>query len=141
MPLVVIADCTTRQVTQTQMTAPGPVVVSPIELQFIAHFNSHGTSDERLALLVQSLCPHIYGNETVKAGLLLALFGGVRKNEGIPGRVPIRGDIHVLVVGDPGLGKSQLLQATAGLAPRGVYVCGNTSSGAGLTVTVAKVCV
>ncbi len=45
-----------------------------------------------------------------QAGLILSLMGGVRKNEGVPGRVPIRGDIHVLVVGDPGLGKSQLLQ-------------------------------
>ena len=41
-------------------------------------------------------------------------------------------------VGDPGLGKSQLLQAAAAAAPRGVYVCGNTSSAAGLTVSVVR---
>ncbi|GLI71641.1 hypothetical protein VaNZ11_016915 [Volvox africanus] len=54
------------------------------------------------------------------------------------GRVPVRGDIHVLVVGDPGLGKSQLLQAAASAAPRGIYVCGNTSTSAGLTVSVVR---
>lgn len=62
--------------------------------------------------LVHSLCPSIYGHELVKAGLLLSLFGGVRKNAGSKNRVPIRGDLHVLIVGDPGLGKSQLLQAS-----------------------------
>ena len=44
----------------------------------------------------------------------------------------------VLVVGDPGMGKSQMLTAVASLAPRGVYVCGNTTSSSGLTVTVVK---
>ena len=44
----------------------------------------------------------------------------------------------MLVVGDPGMGKSQMLTATAALAPRGVYVCGNTTSSSGLTVTVVK---
>ncbi len=52
--------------------------------------------------------------------------------------MPIRGDPHVLVVGDPGLGKSQMLQAVAAIAPRGVFVCGNTTSTAGLTVTLHK---
>lgn len=47
-----------------------------------------------------------------QAGLLLSLMGGVRKHENVPGRVAIRGDIHVLLVGDPGLGKSQLLQVS-----------------------------
>ncbi len=64
---------------------------------------------DQLRQLVHSLCPSIFGHDLVKAGLLLALFGGVRK-EGGPNRVPTRGDVHVLVVGDPGLGKSQLLQ-------------------------------
>ena len=43
-------------------------------------------------------------------------------------------DPHVLVVGEPGLGKSQMLQAISNLAPRGVYVCGNTTSTAGVVV-------
>ncbi|PNH08574.1 DNA helicase MCM8, partial [Tetrabaena socialis] len=54
------------------------------------------------------------------------------------GRVPVRGDIHVLLVGDPGLGKSQLLQAAVAAAPRGIYVCGSTSTSAGLTVSVVR---
>lgn len=63
-----------------------------------------------LRQLLHALCPSIYGHELVKAGLLLSLLGGIRKNIGVNGKVPVRGDIHVLVVGDPGLGKSQLLQ-------------------------------
>ena len=50
----------------------------------------------------------------------------------------IRSDIHVLVVGDPGLGKSQLLRAVANIAPRAVFVCGNTATAAGLTVSVCR---
>jgi DNA replicative helicase MCM subunit Mcm2 (Cdc46/Mcm family) len=46
----------------------------------------------------------------------------------------VRSDPHVLVVGDPGLGKSQLLKACTNIAPRGVYVCGNSTTTAGLTV-------
>lgn len=76
--------------------------------------------------------------KVVKAGLLLALFGGVRRYSDDPEHVPVRGDPHVLVVGDPGLGKSQLLQACARVAPRGVFVCGNMASIAGLTVSVAR---
>lgn len=86
-------------------------------------------------LLVASLCPGIYGHEVVKAGLILALLGGTRV-EG--GDVPTRSDPHMLIVGDPGLGKSQMLQAVAAVAPRSVYVCGNTASASGLTVTVTK---
>lgn len=44
----------------------------------------------------------------------------------------------MLVVGDPGLGKSQMLRSISGIAPRGVYVCGNTTTTAGLTVTLHK---
>ncbi|KAA6403293.1 MAG: putative DNA helicase MCM8 [Streblomastix strix] len=51
---------------------------------------------------------------------------------------PIRSSIHVLIVGDPGMGKSQMLRAVASATPRGVYVCGNTTTSSGLTVTVVK---
>uniref|UniRef100_A0A2K6GDS9 DNA helicase MCM8 n=1 Tax=Propithecus coquereli TaxID=379532 RepID=A0A2K6GDS9_PROCO len=74
----------------------------------------------------------------VKAGLALALFGGSQKYADDKNRIPIRGDPHILVVGDPGLGKSQMLQAVCNVAPRGVYVCGNTTTTSGLTVTLSK---
>ncbi|XP_041418247.1 DNA helicase MCM8 isoform X1 [Xenopus laevis] len=89
-------------------------------------------------LIVNSLCPTIYGHELVKAGLSLALFGGCQKYADDKNRIPIRGDPHILVVGDPGLGKSQMLQAVCNVAPRGVYVCGNTTTTSGLTVTLSR---
>ena len=59
---------------------------------------------------MHALNPAIFGQELAKAAIILALVGGVRKHVGHASKVPIRGDIHVLLVGDPGLGKSQLLQ-------------------------------
>lgn len=50
----------------------------------------------------------------------------------------IRPDIHMLVVGDPGLGKSQMLKHLINVAPRGVYVCGNSTTNAGLTATMVR---
>ncbi|MGH0165350.1 UNVERIFIED_CONTAM: hypothetical protein FKN15_061757 [Acipenser sinensis] len=91
-----------------------------------------------LKLIVNSLCPAIYGHTLVKAGLALALFGGCQKYIDDKNRIPVRGDPHMLVVGDPGLGKSQMLQAVCNIAPRGVYVCGNTTTTSGLTVTLSR---
>ena len=90
-------------------------------------------------LIIASVCPAIYGHEMVKAGLVLGLFGGTHKFVNDKNRIPVRGDPHVLVVGDPGLGKSQMLQAMSNIAPRSVYVCGNTTTTSGLTVTLTKV--
>ena len=93
-------------------------------------------------LLVHSFAPAIFGHETVKSGLLLGLLGGTAPGTAVDSAeamlVGTRADVHVLVVGDPGMGKSQMLISAASLAPRGVYVCGNTSSSSGLTVTVVK---
>ncbi|XP_021730627.1 probable DNA helicase MCM8 [Chenopodium quinoa] len=110
---------------------------SPRDLEFIVKFREeHGPDVFRQ--MIQSICPSIYGHELVKAGITLALFGGVRKHSMDQNKVPVRGDIHVIIVGDPGLGKSQLLQAAAAVSPRGIYVCGNATTNAGLTVAVVK---
>ncbi|PWA02509.1 hypothetical protein BB558_001399 [Smittium angustum] len=90
-------------------------------------------------LLVQSLSPAIFGHEMVKAGLLLGIFGARQRDSNIKGRLSIRHNPHILVVGDPGLGKSQMLTAAASVATRGVYVCGSSGiSTTGLTVTLVK---
>lgn len=95
-------------------------------------------SPDLFELIVGSMCPGIFGHEMVKAGLCLALFGGTPSHSNDRARLSIRSDPHMLIVGDPGLGKSQLLQGVSTLAPRGVYVCGNTTSTTGLTVTLVK---
>ena len=74
----------------------------------------------------------------MKAGLILALLGGTRNSDDKDTPCVSRADSHVLVVGDPGLGKSQMLRAVSMVAPRAVYVGGNTTTTTGLTVTMVK---
>ena len=90
-----------------------------------------------LKVMVESIAPGIFGMEMIKAGLILSLFGGMHGLQE-ESNIHVRGDIHCLLVGDPGLGKSRLLQAVASVAPRGVYVCGPSASTAGLTLSVSK---
>ncbi len=66
------------------------------------------------------------------------MFGGAQRFASDKDKIAVRGDPHVLIVGDPGLGKSQMLKSIADIAPRGVYVCGSYSSSSGLTVTLLK---
>ena len=95
-----------------------------------------------LQVLVASLAPGMFGMRMIKAGLIMSLFGGMhglqQEKESEQSSFRVRGDIHALLVGDPGLGKSKLLQAVANAAPRGVYVCGPSASAAGLTLSVSK---
>lgn len=86
--------------------------------------------------LIKSIAPSIYGYEKVKEALLLQLIGGVKK-ERKDGMVT-RGDMHVLLIGDPGAGKSQLLKRVTKIAPKGRYVSGKGVSGAGLTAAVVR---
>ena len=93
--------------------------------------------------LVQSLCPTIYGHEMVKAGLLLTLFGGSPADEKAKQTSDVlagstRCNPHILLVGDPQLGKSQLLRAVNNCSPRGVMLSGGVSTTSGLTVTLIK---
>ena len=83
-----------------------------------------------------SIAPSIYGHEQIKKAIALQLFGGVKKSR--EDGVKSRGDIHILLIGEPGTGKSQLLEFTGELAPKGRYVVGKSSTGAGLTASVVK---
>jgi len=87
-------------------------------------------------MLAQSVAPAIYGYEVVKESIALQLFGGVTKH--LPNGQKIRGNIHILLIGDPGCGKSQLLQATHNIAPKSIYISGKTTSGVGLTASAVK---
>lgn len=107
------------------------------DYEAIANF-IEGAGSDAFRQILHSICPSIFGHELVKAGIALALFGGVQKHVMDKNKVPVRGTIHLIIVGDPGLGKSQLLQAASSVAPRGLYVCGNTTTTAGLTVAVVK---
>ncbi|KAJ3330970.1 DNA replication licensing factor, mcm4 component, partial [Kappamyces sp. JEL0680] len=90
-------------------------------------------------LLARSIAPSIFGLDDVKKGVLLQLFGGAHKFVGTkPGSPRIRGDLNILLVGDPGVSKSQLLGYVHKLAPRGVYTSGKGSSAVGLTAYVTR---
>ncbi|KAL7541492.1 hypothetical protein ACHAXR_011294 [Thalassiosira sp. AJA248-18] len=92
-------------------------------------------------LLVRSLCPNIIGNDLVKAGIVLCLLGGSPPEaSGLEAQsgMTIRSNSHMLVVGDPGMGKSQMLLSANQVAARSVYVGGNTASSTGLTVSLTK---
>ncbi len=83
--------------------------------------------------LTKSIAPTVYGHDRIKEALLLQLFGGRRKSQ--DDGVVRRGDIHVLLVGDPGSGKSQLLKRVSHVAPKSRFVSGKGASGAGLCVS------
>lgn len=89
-------------------------------------------------LLSRSLAPSIYELDDVKKGILLQLFGGTNKSFEKGGSPKYRGDINVLLCGDPSTAKSQLLQYVHKIAPRGVYTSGKGSSAVGLTAYVTR---
>lgn len=86
--------------------------------------------------LLASLAPEIFGLELEKEAILLQIFGGVPKVNRAGFR--IRGDIHALLIGDPGVAKSQLLYCVSKLVPRGVFASGKSSSAAGLTAAAVR---
>merc|ERR1719219_1535550 len=90
---------------------------------------------ERLA---RAIAPSIYENEDVKKGILLQLFGGNRKDFSRTGRANFRSELNILLCGDPGTSKSQLLQYVFNLIPRSQYTSGKGSSAVGLTAYVTR---
>ena len=86
--------------------------------------------------IIASISPTIKGMNEEKAAIALQLFGGTRKVMD-DGSV-IRGDIHILLIGDPGVAKSQILRYMSSMAPRGIYASGKSASGAGLTAAAVR---
>ena len=85
--------------------------------------------------IIGSIAPSIYGYEHIKEAIMYLLFGGVPKT--LPD-ITIRGELNVLLIGDPGTAKSQLLQYVARVAPRGLYTSGRGTTAAGLTAAVIR---
>lgn len=86
--------------------------------------------------IIASICPSVYGHKNVKRAIAMSLFGGRPKNPSKKHR--IRGDINVLICGDPGTAKSQLIKYAQKIAPRAVYTTGQGASAVGLTAYVQK---
>ena len=86
--------------------------------------------------IIRSVAPSIYGHDDIKTAIALSMFGGVGKD--VNGKHRIRGDINVLLLGDPGTAKSQFLKYVEKTSPRAVYTTGQGASAVGLTASVRK---
>ncbi|MBS3111661.1 minichromosome maintenance protein MCM [Candidatus Woesearchaeota archaeon] len=109
------------------------IEISNEEVEEIKAFARKPKVFERFA---KSIAPSIYGHDKIKEALVLQMFGGIRRVK--PDGTTRRGDIHILLCGDPGAGKSQLISFIAKAAPKARYVSGHGASGAGLTAAVVK---
>jgi len=111
---------------------PEAAIVSPEEEKKILEL-AHDPWVHRK--VIRSIAPSIYGYEPIKEAIMYLLFGAVLKQ--LPD-ITIRGDLNVLLIGDPGTAKSQLLQYVARIAPRGLYTSGRGTTAAGLTAAVLR---
>jgi replicative DNA helicase Mcm len=111
---------------------PEKVLITPEEEKQILEL---AKDPEIHAKILRSLAPSVYGYEHIKEAIMYLLFGGTAKH--FPD-ITIRGDLNVLLVGDPGTAKSQLLQYVSKIAPRGLYTSGRGTTAAGLTAAVLR---
>ncbi|NP_001308946.1 DNA replication licensing factor MCM7-like protein [Solanum lycopersicum] len=131
----------------------GLIADTYLEAMSVNHFKKKyedyeltGDEEEQIARLAEdgdiynklsrSLAPEIFGHEDIKKALLLLLVGAPHRQ--LKDGMKIRGDLHICLMGDPGVAKSQLLKHIINVAPRGVYTTGKGSSGVGLTAAVQK---
>lgn len=107
--------------------------ISPEEMEEIKRWSKKKDIQK---IIAKSLAPGIMGNDHLKMAACMSLFGGVKKE--YENQATLRGDIHVLFVGDPGTGKSQILKQCSLVAPQSVFTSGRGSSAAGLTAGIVK---
>ncbi|KAL9715809.1 minichromosome maintenance protein 5 [Leucoagaricus gongylophorus] len=121
-------------------SAGGAAGTNPFGVQFTPEeeedFAEMARSDGFYELFAKSVAPSIYGSLDIKKAITCLLFGGSKKV--LPDGMRLRGDINVLLLGDPGTAKSQLLKFVEKVAPIAVYTSGKGSSAAGLTASVQR---
>jgi DNA replication licensing factor MCM4 len=111
---------------------------APLSLERQEEMRNISQSEDVVQLLVRSFAPSIVDMDDVKLGLLCQLFGGANKNYADAAMGKFRGELNVLLIGDPGTSKSQLLQYVHKVAPRGIYTSGKGSSAVGLTAYITR---
>lgn len=127
---VVIAN----NIIQLSSKSGGGIAQAPITDTDIRNINKIAKKKNVFDLLSQSLAPSIYGHDYIKKAILLMLLGGVEKN--LDNGTHLRGDINILMVGDPSTAKSQMLRFVLNTAPLAIATTGRGSSGVGLTAAV-----
>ena len=132
------ADASTLNEELAEQAAGGSDAVRKVSEEEEARIREVAARPDVYELLSRSLAPSIYEMDDVKKGILLQLFGGTNKSFEKGGSPRYRGDINVLLCGDPSTSKSQLLQYVHKIAPRGVYTSGKGSSAVGLTAYVTR---
>ncbi|HYB77329.1 MAG TPA: minichromosome maintenance protein MCM [Thermoplasmata archaeon] len=118
---------------ESEVQAYEEIALTPDDIRLIEQFRGDPTVVDKIVL---SLAPTIKGMEEEKEAIALQLFGGVEKRHA--DNIRVRGDIHCLLVGDPGTAKSQLLRYISGVAPRAIYTSGKGATAAGLTAAAVK---
>ncbi|CAI2354673.1 unnamed protein product [Caenorhabditis sp. 36 PRJEB53466] len=121
---------------QIETSGPGRTNFNVFTPEEERQFKTLAQRKDVYELIAKSIAPSIYGSVDIKKSIACLLFGGARKK--LPDGITRRGDINVLLLGDPGTAKSQLLKFVEQVAPIGVYTSGKGSSAAGLTASVIR---
>lgn len=125
-----------NNIIQLSSKASGGIAQATITDTDIRNINKVAKKKNVFDLLSQSLAPSIHGHDYIKKAILLMLLGGMEKN--LDNGTHLRGDINILMVGDPSTAKSQLLRFVLNTAPLAIATTGRGSSGVGLTAAVTS---